>query len=443
MWFVIVLFVIYWQLMKNRSSSRFLTVLLSALCATSLVAQQSEVPLKRCATDYLDSIRIRNNPSLLHIREKTEEAIQDHLYQKSNNFRIASDVVVTIPVVVHVVHNRRDGQIGGANNSNISDEQIASQIETLNEDYSNTSGYQGFYTGTHAVDTGIRFKLAGVVRTYDSRQSFSVQTSDKELAKASPPWATNKYLNIWVCELSAEYLGIAQSPTVTEINPQTNGLVTSEDEAIDPLTDGVIIGWRYFGRNQPANTSSFYNLGRTTTHEIGHWLGLLHIWGRTICGTDYCDDTPRAETSYLPDTPVCGEVYSNCEGRPSRNMIENYMDYSPDRCMSVFTNDQKKRMHAVLAVSPRRAQLVAYATSTENRLSVEVYPNPVGDYLQANVYTPNYADFRLSVFNDKGVQMIGETYNQTYINVKNLPSGVYILRVTSGSETVSKRLLVR
>jgi hypothetical protein len=443
MWFGIVSFAIYWQLMKNRSSSRLLTILLSAFCAAPLVAQPSEIYLKRCATDYIDSVRLQENPSLLRSRQKTEQAIQDYLYQKSSYFRTAADVIVTIPVVVHVVHNRRDGQVGGVNNSNISDEQIASQLAVLNEDYSNSSGYQGFYTQTRAVDTGIRFRLAGVVRTYDGRQSFSVLTADKELANTSPPWATNKYLNIWVCELSTEYLGVAQSPTVTEINQQTNGLSLNEDEAIDPLTDGVIIGWRYFGRNTPANSSNFYNLGRTTTHEIGHWLGLLHIWGRTICGTDYCEDTPRAETSYLPATPVCGEVFSNCEGAPSRNMIENYMDYSPDRCMSIFTNDQKKRMHAVLAVSPRRAQLVAYATSTPKKLSVEVYPNPVGDYLHANVYTPEYADFRLSLFNDKGVQITGEIYNQTYINVKNLPSGVYILRVSSGTETVSKRLLVR
>jgi hypothetical protein len=434
---------IYWQPMKNPSSNKVLTFFLSALCAAQVAAQPSDVLLKRCAADYIDSIRISRNPSLLLNREKTEEAIQNHINQKTNSFRIASDVIVTIPVVVHVVHNRRDHQIGGANNSNISDEQIASQMDVLNEDYGNTSGYRGFYTESHAVDTGIRFRLAGIVRTYDARQSFSVLTADQQLVKTSPPWATNKYLNIWVCELSTEYLGVAQSPTVTEINPQTNGLFTTEEEGVDPLTDGVIIGWRYFGRNQPSVTSSFYNLGRTTTHEIGHWLGLIHIWGRSICGTDYCDDTPRAENSYLPATPVCEEVFSNCEGKPSRNMIENYMDYSPDRCMSVFTNDQKKRMHAVLAVSPRRSQLVAYASRADRKLTVEVFPNPVGDYLNAQVYTPDYSDFRLTVLNDQGAEVIRETHNQTYINVKSLPTGVYILRVTAGNETVSKRLLVR
>jgi hypothetical protein len=413
------------------------------MLATMANAQRLDVGLKRCATAELDSIRIEKNPSLMMLRQKSEEVIQNHIHEGSARFRTSAEVLVTIPVVVHVVHNRADNRIGGTGNSNISEEQIQSQIDVLNEDYSNTSGYKGFYTDSLGVDTGIRFRLAGIVRTYHKQTNFDFRTADKQLAAISSPWANNRYLNIWVCNFSSGYLGLAQMPSIAQAHGSTPGLRVGDEEDTDPLTDGVIIDWRYFGRDLSASISSIYNLGRTTTHEVGHWLGLIHIWGNSICGTDYCEDTPRARDRNLSTDLTCKPIYSTCDGILSRNMIENYMDYSPDRCMSIFTNDQKNRMHAVLAVSPRRAQLVAYARRNDLNLAVEVYPNPVEGYLNANVYTPNDAGFDISIFNNSGVEMLKGAYNQTYINVKNFPAGVYFLRVIAGSETVTKRFLVR
>ena len=420
-----------------------MTSVILLMLATMANAQRSDVELKRCATAELDSIRVEKKPSLMLLRQKSEEVIQNHIHEASARFRTSADMIVTIPVVVHIVHNRADNRIGGTGNSNISQEQIQSQIDVLNEDYSNTSGYKGFYTDSLSVDTGIRFRLAGIVRTYSSQPNYDFRTADKQLATQSPPWATNRYLNIWVCNFSSGYLGLAQMPSIAHADRSTPGLRVGDEEDSDPLTDGVIIDWRYFGRDLSASTSGIYNLGRTTTHEVGHWLGLIHIWGNTICGTDYCEDTPRARDRNLSTDLSCEPKYSNCDGPVSRNMIENYMDYSPDLCMSVFTNDQKNRMHAVLAVSPRRAQLVEYSRRSDSNLAVELYPNPVEGYLNANVYTPDYAGFDISVFNNSGVEMLKGAYNQTYINVKNFPAGIYFLRVTAGSETVTKRFLVR
>ena len=431
------------QLMINLSNRILLIqAVLFLIMAIPAKAQKFDTALIRCVTTERDSIKFLKNPALLKRRQDSEKIIQNYIRSNSVS-RVSADVIVTIPVVVHVVHNQEDNKIGGANNSNISDEQIQSQIDVLNEDYSNQSGYKGFYTDSLAVDTGIRFKLVNIIRTYNSENQFNPLTDDKLLATLSPPWLTNRYLNIWVCRLSNRYLGVSQFPTVTEINDLTQGLSTTDDDEDGPITDGVIIDSRYFGRNSPGITSTIYDLGRTTTHEIGHWLGLYHIWGLTTCGTDYCDDTPRAENANETTDTSCRPKYSACDVEVSRNMIENYMDYSPDVCMSIFTGDQKNRMHAALALSPRRASLVEYAKRTDNEMSVEIYPNPASEYLNANIYTPDYKVFSVSIFNASGIKMTDEVKNWTYINIKKYPAGLYFLRVSTDTDIITKRFLIR
>jgi hypothetical protein len=135
--------------------------------------------------------------------------------------------------------------------------------------------------------------------------------------------------------------------------------------------------------------------------------------------------------------------FSDCGGKTSRDMIENYMDYSPDQCMSIFTNDQKNRMHAVLALSPRRAKLVEFSKRTDTAVTVEVFPNPVSEFLNANVYTPDYKVFSVTIFNAKGQKMTEDVQNWTYIDVKNYPAGIYFLKVSTDREIVTKRFLVR
>lgn len=425
--------------MKNRRSS----LLLAGLLLVSALGRAQDSLVTRCASTERDSVRLLKNPSLRNLRMRSEQAIQDYVRSEARARTSASEVI-TIPVVVHVVHSRTDNVIGGAGNGNISDAQIQSQIDVLNEDYGNTSGYKGFYTDSLGVDTGIRFRLVSVVRTYNATSQFSPITDADELAEISPAWFTNRYLNIWVTRLNDRYLGTSQFPVVTELNDRTAGLATSENEETDALTDGVIIDFRYFGRKSEAITSRIYNLGRTTTHEVGHWLGLIHIWGDATCGTDYCDDTPPANTKNETTDVSCSPVYSQCTPNViTRNMIENYMDYSPDVCMSVFTNDQKLRMHAVLALSPRRAKMVEYSQFSTTELLVEIYPNPVRETLTANVFTPNYENYTVSVYNQKGQKMAADAVNRTYLNVKNFPSGLYYYKVTTADKTITKRFVVR
>jgi hypothetical protein len=428
--------------MKNRSNKLLGLLLMVLGTATVSLGQVSESTLIRCAGTERDSLRILKNPAIQRLRQNSEELIKKHI-RLNKLSRKNADEVITIPVVVHLVHNEENQRVGGAGNPNISDAQVASQIEVLNEDYGNTSGYKGFYTDSLGVDTGIRFKLVTIIRTYNAKAQFSPITDADQLAEISPAWFTNRYLNIWVCRLNDRYLGTSQFPVVTQTTDRTTGLATTEDEEIDALTDGVIIDFRYFGRNSAAITSRIYNLGRTTTHEVGHWLGLIHIWGDRDCGTDHCEDTPTAYTKNETTDTECTPVFSDCRGVTTRNMIENYMDYSPDACMSVFTNDQKERMHAVLALSPRRAKLVEYSKVTADKLIVELYPNPVQETLFTNVFTPNFEVFTVSVFNQKGHKIVSETLNRTSLNVKNLPSGIYFYKVETASGTVTKRFYVR
>ncbi len=241
--------------------------------------------------------------------------------------------VTKIPVVVHVVYNLPP--------ENISMSQIKSQIAVLNRDYEAKNAdltkiptpWKGL-----AADVRIKFHLAkrdpkgkatnGVTRTKTSRASFSADDSVKAAATGGvASWPADRYLNIWVCSLAGGLLGYAQFPG-------------------GPLkTDGVVILNTGFGTNGTA--ASPFNLGRTSTHEIGHWLNLHHIWADTLdcSGSDYVDDTPnQAGPNYKkPHFP-----HVTCSNGPNGDMFMNYMDYVDDDSMVMFTTQQAARMQAAL-----------------------------------------------------------------------------------------------
>jgi hypothetical protein len=243
--------------------------------------------------------------------------------------------VITIQTVVHVVY-RNDEE-------NISDEQVNSQIEVLNRDFRATNEDRGDVPGIWqglVADANIEFALAGedpegnptdgITRTETERRAFGV---DGEPVKSSDdggisPWPTDRYLNIWVCNLAGGLLGYAQFP------------------AGPPETDGVVILHTAFGTTGTA--SEPYNLGRTGTHEVGHYLNLFHIWGDSddCSGSDEVPDTPAA---LGPNYGCPGFPHVSCNNAPNGDMFMNYMDYSDDRCMFMFTPGQVLRMNAALA----------------------------------------------------------------------------------------------
>lgn len=258
-----------------------------------------------------------------------------------------------IPVVVHVVHNGEPVGVG----SNISESQILSQIEVLNEDFrrqnADTVETPAGFLGV-AADFEIEFVLAkqdpnglptdGIVRVQGSRTSYGF-FNDSEL-KGESYWAAEDYMNVWVANLSGGLLGWAQFPV--------SSLEGLEDANTNRLTDGVVIGHQYFGsidKDPTAGLQAPWNLGRTATHEVGHFLGLRHIWGDGNCSfDDFVSDTPLASV----ESTGCPVSKSTCA---SLDMFQNYMDYTDDGCMNIFTEGQKQRVDVVMVNSPRRNTL--------------------------------------------------------------------------------------
>jgi hypothetical protein len=247
-----------------------------------------------------------------------------------------------ISVVVHVVYR--------SESENVSDDQIHSQIDVLNRDFgaTNTDIEQVPDVWKELpIDSRIRFSLAtvdpsgketsGITRTKTDKESFgqydTVKFADQGGADA---WPTDRYLNIWVCNLSGGLLGYAQFP---------GGPVE---------TDGVVILYRAFGTLGTAESP--FNLGRTCTHEVGHFLNLRHIWGDTesCLGTDLVSDTPSQQ---LPNYNKPTFPHLSCDNGLHGDMFMNYMDYVDDDTMVFFTPGQVARMHA--ALSGPRASLIA------------------------------------------------------------------------------------
>lgn len=237
----------------------------------------------------------------------------------------------TIPVVVHIVYNTPE--------QNISEEQIKSQITILNQDFSRTNPDRTNTPSAFkpvAVDTQIRFCLVKVIRTQTKTPEFNDNDDVKSCATGgSAAIDTTKYMNVWVCPLGDRLLGYAEFP----------------ETAISP-TYGVVINHACFGAG--GTTRKPYNLGRTLTHEMAHCLGIYHIFSESstdsCAKTDKCYDIPSQSSPTMGCPPF--PKTDDCAIAPPGNMFMNYMDYSNDACMNIFTKDQARRMNAVLNIAP-------------------------------------------------------------------------------------------
>lgn len=337
---------------------------------------------------------MQNDPSIEGV-EGFEEWMSESVQFNQNALIIGG--VYQIPVVVHVIHN---GEAVGSG-SNISLAAIQSQIDVLNEDFRRILGTNGYNTHPSGADTQIEFCLAkrrpngsafpnnedGVNRINRSTAGFTAPpfttnyinstikpwTYNNNNPTATRGWSPDKYFNLWVCDISGGILGYAQFP-----ESPLGGMGCGTQSA---ATDGVVLLYNSVGKSAISGFPAPYNEGRTATHEVGHWLGLRHVWGDGGCTVDdFCNDTPlAADANY-----GCPTGTNSCTAAPDAgpDMIENYMDYTDDLCMNIFTYDQKMRMRIVLEASPRRALLInsdACVPPNSNDAAITNVFNPLGD----------------------------------------------------------------
>ncbi len=325
--------------MKKLIAYLLPAALLFASChKTDLVQNETDddeytAPVARkCASNDVLEKQLAEDPNL-RIRMDEIEGFVKRFEQNPDRARLVNGVM-EIPVVVNVLYRNAS--------ENIAQAQIQSQIDVLNEDFGGTNSdislVPAGFTGVKAFDTKIRFVLETVVRKSSNKRSWGTNDAMKKSSQGgiNPTSPTTK-LNIWVCTLGGGILGYAQFPGGSA------------------ATDGVVVLNQAFGSRAKYSGgyyTSTYDKGRTTTHEVGHWLNLRHIWGDATCGNDGVGDTPLHNTANY-GCPAAGHR-STCTGTPVE-MTMNYMDYTDDACMYMFTLGQKTRMEATWAVGGPRA----------------------------------------------------------------------------------------
>lgn len=258
----------------------------------------------------------------------------------------------TIPVVFHVIYKNSA--------QNIPEDKIYSQLSILNEDYQSLNkdtinipeefkNVQGKMKIQFCLATrdALGRVSSGINRISTTRPGFDINSNyDDSYLKGLSYWPSDQYLNIWVVDIIDNYLGYSTFPTTSSLSDL--------NYAVPASLDGVVLSYKAVGNN-PNSTS--YNKGRSATHEIGHWLGLYHNWGDAPCGDDLVDDTPLQDSSNLSMRPNNCVHYSYCKGLVQLDMANNYMDYSPDACMNMFTRGQCARVSTVMTTAPRRMAL--------------------------------------------------------------------------------------
>ncbi|MEO5683058.1 MAG: T9SS type A sorting domain-containing protein [Chitinophagaceae bacterium] len=346
---------------------------------------------------------------------------------------------IIIPVVVHVLWN--------TNVLQVSDAQVLSQIDVLNQDFSGLNADRNkipAYFSELAADCGISFVLAktdpqghatnGIVRKQTSMTVFSFDDKVKSnLSGGDDAWNADNYLNIWVCNLVSGISGYSSAPG----GPAAK--------------DGVVISTAVFGT---VNVSGPFNKGRTAVHETGHWLNLRHIWGDASCGDDNVDDTP---TQQGPNRGCSTGEKFTCGSSAHGDMYMNYLDFSDDACMLMFSKGQRQRMRQLFEPGGPRNSLLASNGLAGNGLRamdpvaanvVEVelllYPNPATSVITVQLPNSSILARKINVYNHLGQAvktMAGMSKLRETVDISALQPGLYFIKVEGGSAGGMKKFV--
>jgi Pregnancy-associated plasma protein-A/Secretion system C-terminal sorting domain len=392
------------------------------------------------SADYLQN-ELRTNPSLAGQVTRIETFIKQQIAtaQIINASARVQTFTIKIPVVVHILYH-----LPG---ENVSDQEVFSQIDMLNKcfrrknaDSVNTPAV----FKSRAADCEIEFQLAisdpkrknttGIIRKYtpiaywqaDDQMKFSAQMGDDA-------WDANNYLNIWVGNIRkvAGYSSVPGGPA---------------DK------DGVVIDYTVFG----TNSSSGYEMGKTAVHEVGHWLGLKHIWGDAFCGDDLVDDTPK-QGDYTVGCP--SGIRTSCGNTATGDMYMNYMDYTNDACINLFTEGQKTRMRTLFAPGGARYSILSsYGLSlplivesplpeeSPKWLHPQIYPNPATNELILDVaYDVRWVGKIISVTNVNGQQVmqLSITSRIQKIDISKIRPGLYFISAKKEDGSYIKQKFIK
>lgn len=434
-----------------------LTIL--SIFITSVVFAQD---VRRCGTVEAVQFRNEQNPGYKQAVEATFNAAKIHASQKA-----ASEPapIYRIPVVVHIVYNTPE--------ENISDDLVHAQIARLNKDYrrlnEDTADTRSEFLPV-AADAGIEFYLAGedpqgnptggITRTQTSRSDFAPDffgTGMDDVKQSSmegvDSWDTDNYLNIWVCDLAGtnplfQIFGFAYPPAGAPNWPANNGAPSSELE-------GVVVHYEVFGDGNPlaVGTMSVSDKGRTAVHEVGHYLGLRHIWGDVLFGDgcaedDGIDDTPNASANAAQQCNFSNNTCVDGGSVDFPDMIENYMDYAQDRCMNLFTQGQVDIMRSMLETA--RTELADESVEPSSiqdfldESEVGLFPNPSNGNFQIQL-PANHDCLAIRVIDLSGRQIsaINKNLSGQLITVNTSVSpGVYLLQLDFEEGMLNKRFSV-
>ncbi|WP_196884950.1 zinc metalloprotease [Aureivirga sp. CE67] len=279
---------------------------------------EETVEHRNCLTTEVLEKEASEDPTILQRMNAIEDFTQN--YRKRERSESERNSLIYVPVVVHVVYSNYT--------QNISYDQIQSQINVLNRDFNLLNDVSSIPSEFRddAAAFNMYFYLEQIIRVPSNRASWGDSSDIKHSNRGgSDAWDTSRYLNIWVGNIGGGILGYAQFP------------------GGNPDTDGVVVSPQFFGTT--GYVQAPFNLGRTTTHEVGHWLNLRHIWGdsRNCSIDDFVYDTPSQNTPNYgcPNYPTY-----HCN---TSDMFMNFMDYTDDYCMSMFTKGQKQRSRALFA----------------------------------------------------------------------------------------------
>lgn len=438
--------------------------LLAFLAAFStLSAQSAPLPII-CGNEIFSHVVRENHPELDAAFQSTfEQAAQQshHLTQRSP---------LNIKVVVHVVWNDPA--------ENLADSIILNQMQILNADYNRMNADTGnlrAYFQDVAGNPNIHFELVEIVRV-QTDDLFEIDVLGGDLLSAlksdatggSNAWDTEHYLNIWICKIQpttifgvpiGQILGFAFPPNGLDHWPEGASAPTAEQ-------DGVVIDFRVIGSNNPntvENPAGGENLtirGRTPVHEVGHYLGLRHIWGdgglfgpNDCAQSDGIDDTPFASAQSAFD---CDMEKNSCEqveiffNEDPLDLVENFMDYSRESCMNMFTKGQAGLMRNVV-MGPRAGLLDPVGTRQPvSVLDSKVFPNPAQDQAILSFQLPETADVHVRIVGAAGrsvLDMPGRQFSsgpqQIALDTRSLPVGVYFIHIQANEKTAVKKLLVQ